>query len=249
MFAAGAVVGFLSGLLGLGGGIVLFPALYYLPQYFGIASFEVKHITGLTMAQGFSSALAAAVLYHSRGFVNKRLVLYFGGTLCLSALAGSALSAGVSDRGILLVFGALSMVAAVLMVLPRNYDRDETPEGAVKFNVPLAIGIGSVLGYLLGMVGQGGAFIIIPTLLYALGIPMRVAMGSTLAISFISSTGGMAGKLWAGQVMLVPALIIVAASLPMARLGAAVGMRMQTRTLKWMLAAVIVLTALRILAG
>ena len=55
----GAAVGFLSGLLGIGGGIVMFPLLLYVPPLLGLGGIDVKSITGLTMAQGFFAALTA----------------------------------------------------------------------------------------------------------------------------------------------------------------------------------------------
>jgi uncharacterized membrane protein YfcA len=59
LFLAGSAVGFLSGLLGLGGGIMMFPLLFYLAPALGFEPIDVKSITGLTMAQGFFASLSA----------------------------------------------------------------------------------------------------------------------------------------------------------------------------------------------
>ena len=53
LWAAGSIVGFFSGLLGIGGGILMFPLLLYAPPVFGLELIGVKNITGLTMIQGF----------------------------------------------------------------------------------------------------------------------------------------------------------------------------------------------------
>lgn len=246
LFAAGASVGFLSGLLGIGGGIVLFPLLVYAPPALGLAALDVKSITGLTMAQGFFASLSAVLFYHKHRLVNRRLVLAVGLSLFASSLAGALFSSRTSDRAILVVFGVLAVAAAAMMLLPRAYQRDELSEDRVSFNAPLAVGVALPLGFLLGMLGQGGAFIIIPVLLYVLRIPLRVALGSMLAIGIFSATAGLAGKAATGQVPLLPALAMLAGAVPFARLGGWVGRRTDVRYLRWLLAAVILLSAVKI---
>ena len=77
---------------------------------------------------------------------------------------------------------------------------DDMTEEKVSFHRPTAVFLGLSVGFLLGLVGQGGAFIIIPLLLYVLKIPLRVALGSTLAIGLFSSSAGLIGKTATGQV-------------------------------------------------
>ena len=175
LFAAGASVGFLSGLLGLGGGILMFPILLYLPPALGLDAIDVKSITGLTMAQGFFASLSAMLFYRSEKLVNRPLVLTFGLSLATSSFVGSLLSKLVPDGPLLFIFAVLALIAAVMMLLPRRYGRDDLTGAEVSINRPLAIAIGLVLGFFLGMVGQGGAFITIPILLYVLKVPLRVA--------------------------------------------------------------------------
>jgi uncharacterized membrane protein YfcA len=202
----GASVGFLSGLLGIGGGIILFPILLYLPPALGLPAIDVKSITGLTMAQGFFSAVTALFHYQRNSLVNRPLVLTLGLSLFLSSLAGSLYSKQVADGPLLMVFGTLALVAAVMMLLPRSYLRDEMTEDLVSFHRTPAIAIGIALGFTIGLVGQGGAFILIPMMLYVLKIPLRVALGSTLAIGLFSSAAGMIGKVATGQVPYLLAL-------------------------------------------
>lgn len=248
LFTAGAGVGFLSGLLGIGGGIVMFPVLLYLPPALGIPPIEVHDATGLTMAQGFFASLSAAFFYHSERLINRALVLTLGISLSASALAGSVFSHAVSKESLMFVFGLLAFIAAVLMFLPRGYERDELKGAEVEFNRTAAVFIGVSLGFFLGLVGQGGAFIVIPVMLYILRVPLRVAVGSMLAVGLFSTTAGMAGKLWTGQVPLLMALAMVAGAVPAARLGGMVGRRTKTRALKWILAVIIMASAIKVWA-
>ena len=66
------------------------------------------------------------------------------------------------DTILLFIFGALALIASCLMFIPRSYGRDDMTEDQVNFNKPAAIIIGVIVGFLIGLVGQGGAFITIP---------------------------------------------------------------------------------------
>jgi hypothetical protein len=246
LLAVGGSVGFLSGLLGIGGGIVMFPLLLYVPPFLGIGAIDVKSVTGLTMVQGFFSALAAMAYYRKNALVNKGLVLTLGLSLFLSSLAGSLASKALPDSVLLMVFGTLAVIAAVMMLLPRSYMNDELTEDKVVYNRVLTAGIGIALGFTIGLVGQGGAFILIPVMLYVLKIPLRVALGSTLAIGLFSSSAGMLGKVATGQVPYLLAVPLLAAAIPAARWGSIVGKRTKTRFLKWLLAALIMATAIKV---
>ena len=242
----GASVGFLSGLLGIGGGIVMFPLLLYVPPLLGFSGIDVKSITGLTMIQGFFSALAAMFYYNKNALVNKSLVLTLGFSLFLSSLIGALVSKKIPDGPLLMVFATLALIAAAMMLIPRSYHQDELTEEHVVFHKTTAIVIGIVLGFSIGLVGQGGAFILIPTMLYVLKIPLRVALGSTLAIGLFSSSAGLVGKIATSQVPFLMALPLLVGAIPSARFGSIVGKKTNTQFLRWLLAAIIFATAVKV---
>ena len=242
----GGLGGFLSGLLGIGGGIVMFPVLLYMPPLLGLEPIAVKAITGLTMAQGFFSAFTATFFYKRERLISKGLVLTLGVSLFVSSLTGSLISKMVPDTPILLIFGFLAILAAIMMLIPRDYSSDDMKAGEVSFNRKLAVMTGLLIGVLLGIVGQGGAFIIIPVLLYVLKIPLRIAFGSTLAIGLLSSGAGLTGKVATGQVPFLMAAALLAGAMPMAYIGGSAGKRTDTKVLRWLLACLILLSAIKI---
>lgn len=224
----------------------MFPVLLYLPPLLGLDPIAVKSITGLTMAQGFFSAFTATFFYKRERLISKRLVLTLGISLFVSSLTGSLISKMVPDTPILLIFGFLAFLAAIMMLIPRDYSSDDLRAEEVSFNKELAVIIGLLVGVLLGIVGQGGAFIIIPVLLYVLKIPLRIAFGSTLAIGLLSSGAGLTGKVATSQVPFPMAAALLAGAMPMAYIGGVVGKRTDTKVLRWLLACLILLSAVKI---
>ena len=85
LFFTGASVGFFSGLLGIGGGIIMFLLLLYVPPFLGFEGITVKSITCLTMIQGFFASCAAMLFYNKHNLVNKSLVLTLGLSLFISS--------------------------------------------------------------------------------------------------------------------------------------------------------------------
>jgi uncharacterized membrane protein YfcA len=116
----------------------------------------------------------------------------------------------------------------------------------VTFIKPLAVILALIIGMVSGIVGAAGAFITVPVMLVVLKIPTRIAIASSLAITFISSIGSTAGKLMGGHMLLIPASALVAASLIASPLGAKVSKKINTRILQWILAVLITATVIKI---
>lgn len=223
----------------------MFPLLFYIPPLLGFDAVGVKNITGLTMIQGFFASLSAILFYNKERLVNKTLALTLGLSLFFSSLLGSIISKEVSDKYLLFIFGILAFLASVLMFIPRSYLKDELTEDNVDFHKPTAVLTGIFIGFLLGMVGQGGAFIIIPILLYVLKIPLRVALGSTLAIGLFSATAGLIGKIATGQVPFHMAFALLMGAVPSAIFGGIVSKKTKTQLLRWILSLIIPATAIK----
>jgi hypothetical protein len=246
LFLIGLGVGFCAGLLGIGGGILLVPALLYVPSLFGTPQPDMKVIAGLTMVQGFAASCAGILGHRKDRHVCRRLVWHMGPATVAASAVGAVLSVRVPSRALLTVFAALALAAGGLMLLPKPEADGDTDPDAVTYSVSLAVGVSSLLGLFLGMVGQGGAFILIPFMLYVLRIPTRVALGTSLGIILFSTAAGLAGKLVTGQVAFGLALALVAG----AGLGGAAGGlfsgRVPARVLRYTLACLIGGAALRI---
>lgn len=154
---------------------------------------------------------------------------------------GAVLSKYVGQDTLIAIFALLALVAAGLMLLPKDEGDDKSI--GIELNRLLAILVSVAVGFLGGRVGQGGAFILIPLMLYVLKLPTRITIGSSLGIVLFSAAAGLIAKLGTGQIVLPLALALAVGAVPGARLGGYVSKRVSTRTLRGVLAALIGLTA------
>ena len=122
----GLLGGFLSGLLGIGGGIVLTPLLLYLPPLFDLSVLSIRTVAGLTTVQGVLGSFVGAVTHRKFRFLSVKLATYMGSTIFLAAFLGGASSRYVPARLLLGVFAFLALAAGVLIFLPKKED-PETP--------------------------------------------------------------------------------------------------------------------------
>jgi len=237
---------FTAGLLGVGGAIVMIPLLLYVPPALGVGQLDVKVVAGITMAQVFFAAVSGMLAHRRLRAVNTELTWVGGVCMAVGSLAGSLGSKFVSDGVLLLIFGLMTMLAAMLMAL--HTEAPEVPVFAdhLRFNRRRAGAVAGGVGVAAGFVGAGGAFLLVPLLLIVVGVPIRVTIGSSLGITAVASTAGFFGKLVTDQVSWVPALIVALGALPGAQIGALVSQRLAGAHLKAALLVVILATAGRV---
>jgi len=241
---AGLVASFLSGLLGIGGGLVLTPLLLYVPPVVGGAAIPVKIVTGLTIVQAISGSVLGTLRHRAYGNVSPRLVWLMGPPIAIASLVGALVSRDTSDSVILLVFAILAFAGAVLLLLPVT-PRDESAAD-IRADPKVAIPIALVLGFFGGMVGIGGIAFIIAVLIYFLHVPPRIAIGSSLGIGLFSAVAALIGKAATAQIDPPLAAIVFVAALVASPVGAAVSVRTQPRALLAILAVIVMFAAIRI---
>jgi uncharacterized protein len=241
---AGLVASFLSGLLGIGGGLVLTPLLLYLPPVIGGSTISVKIITGLTIVQAISGSVIGALRHRANGNVSSRLVWLMGPASAIASLVGALVSRDTPDSVILLVFAVLAFAGAVMLLLPVT-PRDERAED-IRADPKIAIPIALVLGFFGGMVGIGGIAFIIAALVYLLRVPPRIAIGSSLGIGLFAAVAALIGKAATAQIDPPLAAIVFVSALVASPIGAAVSVRTQPRALLAILSVVVMLAAIRI---
>jgi uncharacterized protein len=245
IFLIGFVGSYISGMLGIGGSIIKYPMLLYIPPLLGYAAFTAHEVSGISAVQVFFATIGGVWAYRKGGYLNKNLIIYMGGAILIGSFIGGFGSKTMSEDGINIIYGVLALIAAVMMFIP-NKGIDDIPLDQVTFNKWLAAVLALIVGIGAGIVGAAGAFLLVPIMLVVLKIPTRMTIASSLAITFISSIGATVGKLTTGQVDYFPALIMVIASLIASPLGAMAGKKVNTKILQVILAVLILATAIKI---
>ncbi len=246
LFLIGFFGSYISGMVGIGGSIIKYPMLLYIPPLLGLAAFSAHEVSGLNAIQVFFASISGVLAYRKGGYLNKDLIIYMGSAVLIGGLIGSFASNGFSETTINFVYAILATIAVVMMFMPKSNDDGITDMSHVTFNKALAFTLALIVGIAAGIVGAAGAFILVPIMIVVLKIPTRMTIATSLAITFISSIGTAIGKVATNQVLFWPALIMVVASIIGAPLGARAGKKMNTKYLQWLLAGLILASAIKI---
>lgn len=244
LFFLGLIGGFFSGLLGIGGGIIMVPLLLYIPSLMGIGVISMKTAAGITMVQSLAGSFSGLLVHKKNKFIHRSLVAYMGIASIVGSLIGSISSKYLNGEIMLQLFAGMALIATMMMLIPSTKNDEFTIED-VNFNKTVAFIIALVVGILGGIVGQGGAFILIPMMLYIIKIPTRVALGSSVAISFLSGVAGFIGKWGTGQIPFVMAFVLVVGAVIGAQVGGRLSKHLPTRRLRVILSILIVGTAIK----
>lgn len=245
IFLIGFVGSFVSGMVGIGGSIIKYPMLLYIPSLLGFAAFSAHEVSGISAIQVFFATISGVWAYRKSGYLNKTLIIYMGSAILVGSFIGGYGSNLISEGSINLVYGILATIAAIMMFIPKK-GLDDIPADQVVFNKWLAAGLAFLVGIAAGIVGAAGAFILVPIMLVVLKIPTRMTIATSLAITFISSIGSTFGKIVTDQILYGPAAIMIVASIIAAPIGAKLGQKMNTKVLQMILAVLILGTAIKI---
>ena len=137
IFLIGFVGSYVSGMLGIGGSIIKYPMLLYIPPMLGFAAFSAHEVSGISAVQVLFASIAGVWAYRKGGYLNKSLIIYMGGAILIGSIVGSFGSKSLSEDGVNIVYGVLALIAAIMMFIPKK-KVDDIPLDEVTFNKPLA---------------------------------------------------------------------------------------------------------------
>lgn len=201
-YTASVLIGISLGLIGGGGSILTVPVLVYL---FGMDAFLATEYSLFIV--GVSSTVGS-ISYFKNGLVNFKIALIFGvpsvisifltRTYLLPLIPEQLLT--IKDFTItkniflLLVFAVLMIFASYKMITSKT-SAEISENSSAQSNIALAVGQGTIVGILTGLVGAGGGFMIIPALVNLLKLPMKTAIGTSLVIIALNSLIGFSSSM------------------------------------------------------
>jgi uncharacterized membrane protein YfcA len=255
LFVTGCVSGVAAGLLGIGGGVIIVPALGYALSFLGYDSDVVQHVAvGTSLAIIIPTGIASARAHHRRGAVDLKILRLWAPVIVVTTLAGSLMARFYTGDTLRIVFGVVAILIALNIVLPLQ----QRLMGHLR-DSPLTHRISAaVVGYLSSLMGIGGGSLSVPTI-HAFGASMHVAVGTGAAIGvfiavagalgFIISGWGVPGlpPLSLGYVNLVALVLVGATAYFCAPIGVAIAHRLQQRALKIAFAVFLTFTGLNMI--
>jgi uncharacterized membrane protein YfcA len=182
----GLFVGIVLGVVGGGGSIIAVPALVY-----GVGMSPAEAIPTSLLVVGISSL--AALIPRLRGGINWPVVLIVGAAGIPAAWGGTAVGRLLDPNTLMLAFAVIMVIAGIRMLMRTTETEGSCstgPNRAFRSCAPKAVGVGVLVGFLTGLLGVGGGFLITPALTLFLGQRMKQAVGSSLAIIVINSAAG-----------------------------------------------------------
>jgi uncharacterized membrane protein YfcA len=251
LLVLGTCTGFLAGLLGIGGGMVLVPFMTVILSRLGIAAeLSVKMAIATSMATILFTSLSSVRAHHKRGAVQWRLVATLApGIVIGGLLAGAGAFALIKGAALALLFAGFVFFSATQMLIDRK------PKAAAQLPGPVGqTAAGAGIGFVSGMVGAGGAFISVPFMTMH-NVAIHSAIATSAALGFpiaLSSVVGYVIGGWSIEPVLpgmlgylfVPALVVVVvASVITAPLGARAAHAMDVKQLRRSFAVLLYLLA------
>ena len=232
LLALGAAIGFLAGLLGIGGGMTLVPLLTII---FTVEGFSATHVVHMAVATSTATmvftALSSVRAHHGKGAVLWPVVGAMAPGIVVGALIGPQIASALPTRAFAAVFGLFVWFSATRMLIASK----PQPGRELPGRLPL-FGVGAGIGIVSSLLGAGGGFISIPYLgRHNVGIHNAVATSAALGLPIAAA--GTIGFIvagfrqpdlppWSAGYVFLPAMaVIVVASMLVAPFGASVAHR------------------------
>jgi len=240
LLALGVGTGFLAGLLGIGGGMLMVPFLTIILGQLGVpAAMAVKMAIATSMATILFTSISSVRAHHRRGAVRWDIVRRIAPGIVLGGLlSGAGVFALLKGSALALFFAGFIGFSATQMLLDRK------PAPTRQMPGPLGAGAaGGVIGFISGLVGAGGGFISVPFMAWC-NVPVHNAVATSAALGFpiaLANTVGYVIGGWNlpqqlpgafGYLVLPVLLVIASASIFTAPLGAKAAHAMNTGQLK-----------------
>lgn len=255
LLAAGAVAGLIAGLLGVGGGIVMVPAMAITFHFMGFDPAIYQHVAvGTSLAVIIATGTSSTLAHHRRGAVMMDILKLWGPFIVAASLLGGLMARLYSGDVLRLIFGGVAIFLAANVVLSVQQKlMAQLRESRLTHRISAF-----VVGYISALMGIGGGSLSVPTLT-AFGHPIHKAVGTGAALGVMLAIPGSAGfvvsgwtvegrpPLSLGYVNLPSLVLIGMVATFVAPVGAALAHRLDQKHLKRVFAVFLLLVGLRMI--
>lgn len=258
LFAAfGSVAGFLAGLLGIGGGVILVPLFLWAFSHVGFPEPVLVHLAiGTSLTIIFPTTISSTFSHFRNGHVNPTQVFHMSIGAVIGALCGSTLASFVDGSVLKALFGLMQIGVAIKILIPAETLHME-PERIIPPRSLILVGVAA--GTFSSFFGVGGGVIAVPMMLLLLHLPIHHAVGNSSAMIVLSSVVGALSYVvhgwsvpdlpaWSfGYVNLLVVCIVAPFTIIAARFGARLAGRFDRDKLMNIFALLLIVVGLRLL--
>lgn len=235
----GILGGTISGLIGIGGGVIMVPILLY------IMNVETKAATALSMIQVSFASISGTIFHYFHKTIKINYAIYFGLSSMPFSFLGSYLTKYIDDIVIKIVYIVAAIAILVLFLIRYGDGQEECI--FYKKRLFIIIPIGAVAGFIGGLLGLGGGFLFVPILVCFFDFPLKIAVGTSLFAVFFNSIPGVIGKLISVKFNIYLALVLGIGAVGGSRLGTYLNRKLNHKIIRILFIIILVIVIIRVL--
>jgi len=226
-FIIGSIGGFSTGLLGIGGGVIMIPMLTQFGQI------SIRSAVTVSLLFVIVSSFSGLQIHLKM----RNIDISTGIWLCTSSIVGALLGVMIapifSDYHLKVLFSGIVLIAAVMLIINIPESCIDAPD--YKLKKIIAVIIGFIKGIFTGMLGIGAGFILVPSMICLMKVPVRKAIGTSLLVTLISGIFAVIGKIALHEVLSVEMYWILFGAIPCSFLGGWLTGKIEPKLLKMFL--------------
>lgn len=255
LLMTGAVAGFASGMLGIGGCFIMVPVQFWILTAMNVdPTIAIRISFGTALAAALPTAINGAIGHRRKGVVVEKAALLLGISGMFGAFLGGTLATHVPASVLKTTFGLIILIAAIKMTTEDAKPTKKPETGTLPFLI-----FGLPLGFICGLIGIGGGTIMVPVMVTLMGFRIHQAVGTSTAAIIFTSSGGVASYMInglgapdlpaysVGYVNLHQLILLAGTSIPMARTGVWAAHRLPAESLKRIFALLMLYVSLKMI--
>ncbi|WP_456277796.1 sulfite exporter TauE/SafE family protein [Bacillus sp. AK128] len=262
LFIVGCIGGIIGSLMGLGGGVIIVPALLYLGALGIISEVTPQVAVGTSLLAVIATGLSSTISYYKKGNVDiKSGLLFFIGS-GPGSIVGSWVNGYLHAETFSLYFGIFIILISLLLFLQnrlspvtlstsnrmmKTYVDQNGTEHEYGYHLPLAVGISFIVGFTSGLFGIGGGALMVPAMLLLFRFPPHIAIATSMFMIILSATTSSLTHLYLGNIEWMLALLLVPGAWIGAKLGAFINTRLKPVTVVLLLRLFLLIFGLRLI--
>ncbi|MBI5680045.1 MAG: sulfite exporter TauE/SafE family protein [Methanobacterium sp.] len=256
LIITGAGIGFLSGLLGVGGGFIMVPIQFWLLTSMGVdPTVAIRISLGTSLAVILPTAISGAYGHYRKNAVLIKPTAFLAVTGMMGGILGGIIATNISGDVLQIIFGLAALIVAFKMLVMKYPEINEKP---IDKTIYYIFG-GLFVGIMSGLLGVGGGFIVVPFMVILMRYDIHKAIGTSTAVIVFTSIGGIISYIfngWGmqglpqyslGYVNLLQLVLLAGASIPMAQIGVKTAHKLSSRKLNYIFVGLMILIGLKMI--